>query len=154
MKVVRDMVHEKPVGGIETADELTSEELAYQRSDVMTWRGQELQPFSYLRKTAAMALMRYFDQNMPEAVVVLWISLQPDINVRKVRRDPASAEIEIDRWSEDQRLLDGVTPEAECQSVYDAIMADIAASMSRPADKDADAEKKRLETGPASRATT
>lgn len=137
---------------IATADELTPEELAYQRSDdVMTWRGQKLQPFSYLRITAAMSFMRY--TSMPEPVIVIWMGLQSDKKVKQARSAPESVEDEIDLWAEDQRLLDGVTPEAECQSVYDKIMADIAASMSRPVDKDG-AEKKRLGTAPASQPTT
>lgn len=140
-----------PGAGI--GDELLPEELAYQRSDVMTWRGRDLEPFSYLRKTAAMALMRYFDSNMPEPVIVLWLSLQTDEKVKQARRNPKGAEDEIDQWAQDERLLDGIFAEAEAQQVYDTIMADIAASMSRPVDKD-DAEKKRLGTAPASRATT
>lgn len=133
-------------------DELSPEELAYQRSDVMMWRGQELQPFSYLRKTAAMAFMRY--TSMPEPVIVIWLGLQSDKKVKQARSAPESVEDEIDQWAEDQRLLDGVKPEEECQSVYDAIMADIAASISRPADKDAAAEKKRLGMEQASQPTT
>lgn len=140
-------------GGIVIDDELSPEELAYQRSDVMTWRGRDLEPFSYLRKTAAMALMRYFDSNMPEPVIVLWLSLQADEKVKRARRNPQGVEDEIDLWADEQRLLDGVTPESECQQVYDTIMRDIAASMSRPAEKD-DAEKKRLGTEPASQRIT
>lgn len=136
---------------IETADELSPEELAYQRSDVMTWRGHELQPFSYLRKTAAMAFMRY--TSMPEPVIVIWLGLQSDKKVKQARSEPESVEDEIDQWADREKVLHGVTPEPEIQAVYDRIMTDIAASMSRPLDRN-DAEKKRLGTEQASQPIT
>lgn len=134
------------------SDELTPEELAFERSGEMTWRGIELQPFSYLRKTAAMALLRYFQNNMPEAAIVVWLCLQSDDVVRRARRDPASVENAIDQWADQQGILCGLEPDVETQRVYDTITADIAASASVPVGDDG-AEKKS-ETEPAAQLIT
>lgn len=133
-------------------DELSPEELAFERSGEMTWRGKEVEPFSYLRKTAAMSLLRYFGNNIPEAVVVVWVCLQSDGRVRMARRAPESVEEEIDAWAQAECVLEGLVPDAETQRVYDAITADIAASASVPVQDDG-AEKKSA-TGPVAQSIT
>ncbi len=131
-------------------DELSPEELAYQRSDCMTWRGTTLEPYSFLRKTAAQALVRYFGGNMPEPVLAVWLALAPDAKCKLARRNPAAVEDEIDSWAQGEKLFSirqrngeaELSVDEETERVYRQIMEDITASTSVIAEPDADTEKK------------
>jgi hypothetical protein len=124
--------------------EIPPEELAFRDADEMTWRGQKLEPYSYLRKTAVVSLVNYFGGNMPEPVLAIWLGLQSDARARLARRAPDAVEADIDAWADEQKVLvlrqnsEGqmaLLPDEETQSVYDRIMAGIMASTPKPSEE-------------------
>lgn len=118
---------------------ISPEEEAYRDSDEMLWRGRRLEPYSFLRRTAAIALVRYFGGNMPEPVLAVWLALQSDEKARMARRDPAAVEAEIDAWADRENILtveqEQLLPDAETRRVYEQIMSGILASTPEPADE-------------------
>lgn len=139
------------------AEELSPEELAFQR-DGQTWRGQPLEPFSHTRRTAARAMIRYFNGGQPEPVIVAWLSLVDITKVKQARRAPWEVEDEIDAWAEQHGIMairDGeLAPDAETVRVYEQILQDISASGTRVVGDDNDSAEKKSATEPVTQPIT
>lgn len=124
-------------------------ERAFRRSADYQWQGQPLQPYSFLRQTAALALgMRYGQlhegeyevcQGIPvypalpqDIALQLWLMHQPDPVCREARRNPEKFEALIDEWAEAQ----GIGPNGEHHTaaciLFFEVQFDVASTRGQP----------------------
>lgn len=141
-------------------DDTTPADRAFRDSADYEFRGQKLEPWSFLRKTAAMALgLKYYrltkddvftiphplgddrpadapaeiemyDGLIFDVAVVLWICHQSDTTCRRARRSRSEFEAEIDAWAEKS----GIAGEhlAEATGLFMRILSDETASTPLP----------------------
>jgi hypothetical protein len=121
----------------------TTPEQAY-RAEYM-YKGQVLKPFSFVRETAAYALgwkihiPEQDDDNAAnvapllfDAIIVIWLCLQPDSVVQRARRKPEEHIQSMDRWAEAEKIsLMSESGQAAIKA-YSELLTDYFSSQSAP----------------------
>lgn len=132
-------------------NELDPQEIAFERSAEMQWNGHKLEPFSYLRKSAAIRLnvqwwklrpedittekvkledkeeevsIQHYDALVEDIAKVLWLCTHSDDECKRARRDPAWAESQIDEWAEGKIFDSGMSLNSEAWGTFLTIMND------------------------------
>lgn len=145
--------------------DLDPQEQAFERSADMHWNGQKLEPFSFLRKTAAVRLgvkwwkltpadiitekvdlgkgksmdVQYYDDIGLDIATVLWLCTHSDDECRRARRDTQWGEEQVDQWSEGKIWDSGMKLNGDAWAAFLQIVNDVTITEPR-----ASSEKKTL----------
>jgi len=126
-----------------------------------TFLGKPLQPFSFLRQTAAQELglkygriteqdlfwidnpntdraadeperIQMYNGLLRDAAIVMWVCTQPDREVMRARRKPDDYEARIDAFAEEQGITMGGKSFEDATTAFFSIMAAIAGAQGKP----------------------
>lgn len=116
---------------------------AFQRADGgYTFRGKKLEPFSFLRQSALIALsLEMGATRAAELAAGLWLMSNPDAIVKKARQQPSAYVDQVDKFADDHGLgaVAGKNFE-EARKLFDQICADVEANTGKPITADDDDE--------------
>jgi hypothetical protein len=108
---------------------------AFQRADNgYTFRGKKLEPFSFLRQSALIALsLEMGATRVAELAAGLWLMSSPDSVVKKARQEPSAYVDQIDAFA-DKNGLGSITGKEfqVARDLFDQICADVEANSGKP----------------------
>ncbi len=116
-------------------------EAAFRRADDgYTFLGKKLEPFSFLRQTALIALsLKMGLTRSVEAATALWLMTQPDQIVRKARQNPDDFVEEIDAYGEKNGLGGIAGPNFQAAILaFEAVVEDVKAGTGRVVSPDSE----------------
>jgi hypothetical protein len=112
----------------------TTPEQSFRRSEMHEFLGQKLEPFSFLRQSALIAIelklgLTYAD----EIAAAIWIMTQPDNVVKQIRQNPDRYIDALDKFA-DENGLGAIAGRnfALAKSIFEQIREDIQKASGRP----------------------
>lgn len=153
-------------------DDYNEQDNAFLTADEFELDGSKLEPYSFTRKTAALALglrwgklsagdvqtisatdpdsgaiveVQTYAAIERDAAIVLWLCSQPIHEVKSARRNPGAFEDVIDVWAEKRIFGDGMEVKEEAISLFKRIVMGADLSEGRPQGDGPASEKKTQE---------
>ena len=112
----------------------TADESFRRASDGYTFRGNKLEPFSFLRQTAMIPIsVEMGGSYASDIAIAMWLMHQPDAIVKQARQSPSEFTDQIDIFA-DQHGLGAIAGAnfKEARQLFETIRADIEVATGKP----------------------
>ena len=101
------------------------EERSFRRSDGYYFGDRKLEPFSFVRQSALLALIEAMgSSSLVQVAAATWLLTQPDAVAHKVRRKPDSFVKDVDAFANTNGIVIGGSGLTPATALYEAITTD------------------------------